>query len=108
MTHNSAYTRAVQQTSPAPQSGTEETRIYTYLVYIARVITTQPLQAPKYLAVDGYCSKKKCVEGVHALRTCLSSAGSAVMPISGASTADHAGMALDGPKPTMGKSTSVI
>ena len=33
VTHNSAYTLSVEQTSPAPQSGTEETRIDTYLSY---------------------------------------------------------------------------
>ena len=67
VTHNSAYTLSVEQTSPAPQSGTEETRINIYLAHIARVITTQPLQALKYLAVDGYFSKKKFAEGVCAL-----------------------------------------
>ena len=67
VTHNSAYTLSVEQTSPAPQSGTEETRIDTYLAHIARVVTTQPLQALKYLTVDGYFSKKKFIDGICAL-----------------------------------------
>lgn len=67
VTHNSAYTLSVEQTAPTPQSGTEETRIDTYLAHIARVVTTQPLQALKYLAVDGYFSKQKFVDGVCAL-----------------------------------------
>jgi hypothetical protein len=67
VTPNSAYTLSVEQTSPAPQSSTEETRIDTYVAHIARVITTQPLQALKYLAVDGYFSKKTFVDGVCAL-----------------------------------------
>lgn len=67
VTDNSAYTLSVEQTSPAPQSGTEETRIDTYLAHIARVVTTQPLQELKYLAVDGYFSKKKFVDGICAL-----------------------------------------
>jgi DDE superfamily endonuclease len=67
VTHNSAYTLSVEQTSPAPQSGTEETRIDTYVAHIARVVTPQPLPALKYLAVDGYVSNKKCVDGVCAL-----------------------------------------
>jgi len=67
VTHNSAYTLSVEQTSPMPQSGTEETRIDTYVAHIAHVVTTQPLQALKYLAVDGYFSKKKFVDGVCAL-----------------------------------------
>src|SRR5215471_9540830 len=45
VTHNSAYTLSVEQTSPTPQRDTEETRIDTYLAHIARVVTTQPLQA---------------------------------------------------------------
>jgi hypothetical protein len=40
VTHNSAYTLSVEQTSPTPQHGTEETRIDTYLAHIARVVTT--------------------------------------------------------------------
>jgi DDE superfamily endonuclease len=67
VTPNRAYTLSVEQTSPAPQSGTEETRIETDVAHIARVVTTQPLQALKYLAVDGYFSKKKFVDGVCAL-----------------------------------------
>ena len=67
VTPNSAYTRSVEQTSPAPQRGTEETRIDSYLAHIARVVTTPPLQALKYLAVDGYFSKKKFVDGIGAL-----------------------------------------
>jgi len=67
VTHNSAYTLSVEQTSPAPQSGTEETRIDTYLAHLARVVTTQPLQALTYLAVDGYFSQTKCVDGICAL-----------------------------------------
>jgi hypothetical protein len=67
VTQNSAYTLSVEQTSPAPPRSTEETRIDTYLAHIARVVTTQPLQALKSLAVDGYCSKKKFVDGVCAL-----------------------------------------
>jgi len=67
VTHNSAYTLSVEQTSPAPQSGTEETRIDTYLAHLARVVTTQPLQALTYLAVDGYFSKTKFVDGICAL-----------------------------------------
>jgi len=41
---NSAYTLSVEQPSPAPHSGAEETRIDTSLAHIARVVTTQPLQ----------------------------------------------------------------
>ncbi len=67
VTHNSAYTLSVEQTAPAPQSGAEETRIDAYLAHVARVVTTQPLQALKYLAVDGYFSKKKFVDGICAL-----------------------------------------
>ena len=67
VTQNSAYTLSVEQTSPALQSGTEESRIDTYLAHIARVVTTQPLQALTYLAVDGYFSKKKFVDGICAL-----------------------------------------
>jgi Transposase DDE domain len=57
----------VEQTSPAPQRDTEDTRIEAYLSHIARVVTTQPLQALKYLAVDGYFGKKKFVDGICAL-----------------------------------------
>ena len=64
---NSAYTLSVEQPSPAPHSGAEETRIDTSLAHIARVVTTQPLQTLKYLAVDGYFSKKKFVDGICAL-----------------------------------------
>ena len=67
VTHNSAYTLSVEQTSPAPQRDAAETRIDTYLAHITRVVTTQPLQALKYLAVDGYFSKKKFVDGICAL-----------------------------------------
>ena len=68
VTHNSAYTLSVEQTSSAaPQRDAEETRIDTYLAHITRVVTTQPLQALKYLAVDGYFSKKKFVDGICAL-----------------------------------------
>jgi DDE superfamily endonuclease len=67
VTHNSAYTLSVEQTSPAPQSATEETRIDTYLAHITRVVTTQPLQAVTYLAVDGYFSQKKFIDGIGAL-----------------------------------------
>jgi hypothetical protein len=37
------------------------------LAHIARVVTTQPVQALKYLVVDGYFSKMKFVDGVCAL-----------------------------------------
>jgi DDE superfamily endonuclease len=67
VTHNSAYTLSVEQTSPAPHSDAEETRIDGYLAHIARVVTTQSLQTLKYLAVDGYFSKKKFVDGICAL-----------------------------------------
>ena len=67
VTHNSAYTLSVEQTAPAPQRDAEETRIDTYLAHITRVVTTQPLQTLKYLAVDGYFSKKKFVDGICAL-----------------------------------------
>jgi hypothetical protein len=67
VTQNSAYTLSVEQTSPASHRDTEDTRIDAYLSHIARVVTTQPLQALKYLAVDGYFSKKKFVDGICAL-----------------------------------------
>jgi hypothetical protein len=67
VTQNSAYILSVEQTSPAPHRDTEDTRIDAYLSHIARVVTTQPLQALKYLAVDGYFSKKKFVDGICAL-----------------------------------------
>jgi Transposase DDE domain len=67
VTQNSAYTLSVEQTSPAPQRDTEDTRIDAYLSQIARVLTTQPWQALQYLAVDGYFSQKKCVDGICAL-----------------------------------------
>jgi hypothetical protein len=67
VTHTSAYTLRVEQTSPAPQSGTEETRIDTDVAPMARMVTTQPLQALTYLAVDGYFRNKTCVDGVCAL-----------------------------------------
>jgi hypothetical protein len=67
VTYNSAYTLSVAQTAPAPQSSAEETRIDTSLAHSARVVTTQPLQALKYLVVDGDFSKKKFVDGICAL-----------------------------------------
>ncbi len=67
VTYHRADTLSVEQTSPAPQRGTEETRIETYVAHIARVVTTQPVQALKSLAVAGYFSNKKFVAGVGAL-----------------------------------------
>jgi hypothetical protein len=67
VTPHSVYTLSVEQTAPAPHRDTEETRIDTYLAPIARVVTTQPGQRLKYVAVDGYVSKKKCVDGIGAL-----------------------------------------
>jgi DDE superfamily endonuclease len=67
MTYNSAYTLSVEQTPTTLNHAAEETRIDTYLAPIARVVTTQPLQALKYLAVDGYFSKMKFVNGICAL-----------------------------------------
>ena len=67
VTHNSAYTLSVEQTSRAPHRSAEETRIDADLAHIARVVTTQPLQALTDLAVDGYCSTKKFVDGICAL-----------------------------------------
>jgi hypothetical protein len=67
VTYNSAYTLSVEQTSPAPHSGTEETRIDTYLAHIEHVVTTQQLHALKYLVADGYFSKQKFVDGICAL-----------------------------------------
>jgi hypothetical protein len=67
VTPNSAYTRSVEQTSPAPHRDAEETRSDPYLAHIARVVTTQPLQTLKYRAVDGYCSKKTFGDGICAL-----------------------------------------
>jgi len=67
VTHHSAYTLSVEQTSPAPHRDTEDTRIDAYLAHMTRVVTTQPLQALKYLAVDGYFSNKKFVDGICAL-----------------------------------------
>ena len=64
VTHHSAYTLRVEQTSRAPHRNAEETRINAYLAHIAHVVTTQPLQALKDLAVDGYCSKKPVVDGI--------------------------------------------
>ena len=67
VTHNSAYTLSVEQTSPAPHSDAEETRIAISLAHMARVVTPQSLQGRKDLAVDGYFSKKKFVDGICAL-----------------------------------------
>jgi DDE superfamily endonuclease len=67
VTHNSAYVLSVEQTPSAPQGDTEETRIDTYLAQIEHVVTTQPVQALKYLVADGYFSKKKFVDGICAL-----------------------------------------
>ena len=67
VTQTSAYTRSVEQTSPAPPRDTEDTRIDASRSPMARVVTTQPLQALQYLAVDGSCSHKKCVDGIGAL-----------------------------------------
>jgi DDE superfamily endonuclease len=64
---NSAYTLRVEQTSPAPHRDTEDTRIDAYLSPIARMVTPPPLEALKYLAVDGYFSNKKFVDGICAL-----------------------------------------
>ena len=67
VSHNSAYALSVEQTPPAPTPATEETRIDSYLAQIKHVVTTQPLAGLTYLAVDGYFSKKKVVDGISAL-----------------------------------------
>lgn len=67
VSHNSAYALSVEQTPPAPTHATEETRIDSYLAQIQHVVTTQPLAGLTYLAVDGYFSKKKFVDGICAL-----------------------------------------
>jgi len=67
VTHRRASTLSVEQTSRAPSGRAEETRIDAYLAHMARVVTTPPVQALKYLAVDGYCSQKTCVDGLGAL-----------------------------------------
>jgi DDE superfamily endonuclease len=67
VTHHSAYPRRVEQTSPALQSATEETRIDTSRAHLTRVVPTQPLQALTYLAVEGYFSQKNFVDGLCAL-----------------------------------------
>jgi DDE superfamily endonuclease len=67
VSHNSAYALSVEQTPPAPTPATEETRIDSYLAQIKHVVTTQPLAGLTYLAVDGYFSKKKFVDGISAL-----------------------------------------
>ena len=57
----------MEPTSLVPHSHAEETRIEAYLAHLARVVTTPPLQALKYLAVEGSCSQKQCVDGLGAL-----------------------------------------
>jgi hypothetical protein len=67
VTQNSADTLSGEQTSLAPHRHAEETRIDAYLAPLARVVTTPPVQALKYLAVDGYFSQKPFVDGICAL-----------------------------------------
>lgn len=67
VTHNSAYTLSVAQTPTAQSSDAEQTRSDTYVTHIEHVVTTHHLQPLPYLVVDGYFSKKKCVDGICAL-----------------------------------------
>jgi hypothetical protein len=65
--HHSAETRSVEQTSLAPHSHAEETRLDAYLAHMARVVTTQPVPALKSLAVDGDVSKQTFGDGLCAV-----------------------------------------
>jgi len=67
VSHHSASALRVEQTPPAPTPATEETRIDSSLAQMKHVVTTQPLAGLTYLAGDGYCSKKKVVDGISAL-----------------------------------------
>jgi hypothetical protein len=66
VTPHRAYTRRVAQTAPAPHRDPEGPRIEASLSPLARVVTTPPLPALTYLAVDGDFSHKPCVAGLGA------------------------------------------
>jgi hypothetical protein len=107
VTQNSADTLSVEQTPTTLNRDAEQTRIDPYLAHSERVVTTQQLQALKYLVADSYFSKQQFVDGLCALEMHL------ISKLRRDAHLRHlyrgrAAPALDGPKPMRGKSPTTI